>query len=164
MKAAGRRYGPAVLAVGVLVAAAGCDFPDAEDDARAAAAESARRGLDDFRDGFDYQLRQAAGETWTGQKLRDEIEPGLRDRGSDSRLLAITVDGRQVTAQFAVRGKGAGGGGGTYEEFFWVTCASVTGVPSPDPASQVEALPCPADFPPADVWAGVDAIGPLPAD
>ncbi|GIF45083.1 hypothetical protein Axi01nite_93940 [Actinoplanes xinjiangensis] len=114
--------------------------------------------------GFSYQLRQAAGETWAGQRLRDEIEPGLRDRGKDSQLLAITADGRQVTAQFAVNGRGSGGGGGTYEEFSWVTCASVTGVPAPDPALQVETIPCPADFPPPDVWGRVDAIGPLPTD
>ncbi|BEL10563.1 hypothetical protein Q0Z83_087540 [Actinoplanes sichuanensis] len=119
------------LAVGVLVVGAGCDFPDATDEARDAAVESARQGLDDFRDGFSYQLRQAAGQTWTGQRLREEIEPGLRDRGKDSHLLAVTADGRRVTAQFAVNGRGAGGGG-TYEEFSWVTCASVTGTPAPD--------------------------------
>ncbi|WP_433792870.1 hypothetical protein [Actinoplanes sp. CA-252034] len=164
MRATGRRYGLAALAVGLMVAGAGCDFPDAKDDARTAAVQSARQHLDDFRGEFRHQLRQAAGETWTGQKLRDEIEPGLRDRGRDSRLLAITADGRQITAQFAVNGRGSGGGGGTYEEFSWVTCASLTGVPSPDPAPQVEVIPCPPDFPPSDTWGRVDEIGPLPAE
>jgi hypothetical protein len=163
MRAAGRRYGLVALAVGVLVAGAGCDFPDSKDEARTAAVESARQGLDDFRDGFSYQLRLAAGETWAGQKLRDEIEPGLREEGTDTQLLALTTQGRQVTAQFAVNGRGAGGGGGTYEEFSWVTCASVTGVPALKPTPQVEAIPCPAGFPPSGVWGRVDAIGPLPA-
>jgi hypothetical protein len=151
------------MAVGVLVAGAGCDFPDSKDEARTAAVESARRGLDDFRGSFRYQLRQAAGEAWVGQKLRDEIELGLREEGTDFQLLAVTAEGRQVTAQFAVNGRGAGGGGGTYEEFSWVTCASVTGVPALEPTPQVEAIPCPAGFPPLGVWGLVDEIGPLPA-
>ena len=163
MRAGGRRYGLGALAVGVLVAGAGCDFHDARDDARNAAIESARQGLDDFRGGFSYELQQEAGEVRAGQRLRDEIEAGLRDRGKDSQVISVTADGRQVTAQFAVNGRGAGGGGGTYEEFSWVTCASMSGVSAPDPAPLVEAIPCPAGFPPPDVWGRVDTIGPLPA-
>jgi plasmid stabilization system protein ParE len=148
----------------MLVAGAGCDFYDAREDARTEAIKSARQGLDEFRDSFSYELQQVAGQTGAGQNLRDEIEAGLRKLGKDSHVIAVTADGSQVTAQFAVKGTGEGGGGGTYEKFFWVTCASVTGVPALKPAPQVAAIPCPVGFPPPDVWQGVDAIGPLPAD
>ncbi|KUL29728.1 hypothetical protein ADL15_26855 [Actinoplanes awajinensis subsp. mycoplanecinus] len=148
----------------MLVVSAGCGYASPRDKARDAAVAAARQRLDGFRAGFDVRLRQAADEKWAEQKLRDEFGPDPRDNGTDLSVIAVTVDGRRVTARFGVNGRGAGGGGGTYEEFSWVTCASIAGVAAPEPASQVDTIPCPEGFPPSDMWGAADAIGPLPAD